>query len=298
MNKIIEVKNFSKSFGKKKVIEDLSFEVYEGEIFAFLGANGSGKTTTIRSLLGIYGPDSGELLINGEKYNTGMSSLIGYLPEERGLYTSSRVLETMIYLGQLRGLTADEARNRARDYLSRVELADKENVEIKKLSSGQQQKIQLGVTIINRPKLLILDEPTKGLDPVNRKLLLDVLLELNKEGSTIIFSTHQMEEAERIANRILMIKDGKSALYGDLANIKESYGSNEIFVTFKGEFPSNEKMYEFTQKNGFAEIIPKESNNANDILNYLIKQDVVIEKFELAKPSLNDIFLLVQDGKE
>lgn len=229
---IITVQNFSKKFGQTTVISDLSFEVMRGEVFAFLGANGSGKTTTIRTLLGIYEADQGELLINGKKYSQEQSSLLGYLPEERGLYTSSRVLEVLIYFGQLKGLDVKEAKKRALDFLEQVGLLDKQNLHISKLSSGQQQKIQLGITIINRPELLILDEPTKGLDPVNRALFMDILLGLNKQGSTIIFSTHQMDEAERIADRLVMIKKGKRALYGDINEVKSSYGNNPYTSPF------------------------------------------------------------------
>ena len=167
MENIITIKNFYKSFGSKKVIENLSFEVKQGEIFAFLGANGSGKTTTIRCLLQIYKADKGELLINNKIYSAKMSSMLGYLPEERGLYLNSNVLDTLIYFAQLRGVDKKEAKKRGLEFLEKVGLIDKSNSKISKLSSGQQQKIQLGITIINKPELLILDEPTKGLDPVN-----------------------------------------------------------------------------------------------------------------------------------
>ncbi len=290
---IITIKHFSKKFGNTRVIEDLSFEVKRGEIFAFLGANGSGKTTTIRSLLGMYQHDEGELLVAGKQYSTEMSGMLGYLPEERGLYTSSRVLETLVYFGRIKGLEASDAEKRALEYLERVELSDKRDTEIKKLSSGQQQKIQLGITVINSPELLVLDEPTKGLDPVNRDLLLDMLLELNRSGSTIVFSTHQMEEAEKIAERLVMIKDGKRALYGTLQEVKESFGTHMVRVRFEGKIPENDEMYTARVENRYAEIEPQNNCTPQDILKYLITKEVKITHFEVSAPSLHTIFVKV-----
>ncbi len=294
---IITVKNFAKSFGRKKVIKDLSFEVEKGEIFAFLGANGSGKTTTIRTLLNIYKPDNGELLIDGKPYSPNDAQILGYLPEERGLYLSSKVLETMIYFGQLKGLTKEDAQSNAIKYLKRVELMDKTQETIKKLSSGQQQKIQLGITVINDPKLLILDEPTKGLDPVNRNLLLELLMEMNQKGTTIIFSTHQMEEAEKIADRILMIKNGERRLYGQIDEVKAQFGSNTIHVRFNGKFPSNSKLFHATVSHHVAEITPGENVSTNEVLKYLLSKVEVID-FKIGVPSLNEIFIKISQAND
>lgn len=292
--KAITVKNFSKSFGHKQVITDLSFEVNQGEVFAFLGANGSGKTTTIRTLLGIYQADTGELLINGEKYAPQHSQILGYLPEERGLYVDAFVLDTMVYFGQIKGLNSEEAKKRAITFLERVDLADKQKVKIKKLSSGQQQKVQLGITIINQPQLLILDEPTKGLDPVNRLLLLDILRELNQTGSTIIFSTHQMEEAERIADRLLMIKNGHKELYGTVNEVKDQFGENIIKLNYKGKLVADKKLFTITnQSSGYAELEKNDKVEPNAVIKYLVDSGVQISRFEMAQPSLNDIFIQV-----
>lgn len=291
---IITVKNFSKSFGTKKVIDDLTFEVFEGEVFAFLGANGSGKTTTIRCLLNILQEDSGDLLINNEVYSPTLSSLLGYLPEERGLYLTSRVLETLVYFGQLKGLSKIEATENARNYLQRVDLADKENVDIKKLSSGQQQKIQLGITVINKPKLLILDEPTKGLDPVNRELLLNILLELNKNGSTIVFSTHQMEEVEKIADRLLMIKDGRAALYGSVADVKSKYSDNSLYLNFEGKLQEETNLFNAVINKNRAVIRLKDGASKQEVIKYLA-DSVNVLKLEESAPSLNDIFIQVMN---
>jgi ABC-2 type transport system ATP-binding protein len=290
---MIDIRNFSKAFGPKTVVADLSFNVGKGEIFAFLGANGSGKTTTIRCLLGIYTPDAGALTVDGRRYGPDMSALLGYLPEERGLYISSKVLETMAYFGELKGMTAAAARRASLDYLERVDLADKADVEIKKLSSGQQQKIQLGITVINRPELLILDEPTKGLDPVNRDLLTDLLLELNRAGSTILFSTHQMEEAEKIADRLVMIKDGRRALYGAVDEVKAQFGRKRIALEFDGSLKPNPALYAAEIDGDHALLTPVGSVTRDQILRDLLGQDLDIRRFELDTPSLHEIFVHV-----
>ncbi len=295
-NTVISIKSFYKAFGTKKVIEDLSFDVFEGEIFAFLGANGSGKTTTIRTLLNIYKADKGELTINGKVYDSTMASYLGYLPEERGLYLTSRVLETLVYFGQLKGLSKSESTNNAQAYLAKVGLEDKEKSELKKLSSGQQQKIQLGITVINNPKLLILDEPTKGLDPVNRELLLSILMDLNNSGSTIIFSTHQMEEVEKIADRLLMIKDGKRALYGTLSEVKANYSDNSIKLSFEGSLPSETELFTANINKNIATILLKPGIAQSDVIKYLADK-VKINRLEENSPSLNDIFIKVMNSK-
>ncbi|MES2630849.1 MAG: ATP-binding cassette domain-containing protein [Patescibacteria group bacterium] len=225
---IVSVKDFSLTIGDKEIVKELNFEILPGEVFAFLGSNGSGKTSTIRSLLGIYQPTTGKLLVNGKKLSPETASIVGYLPEERGLYTRSKVLDTMIYFGELKGMTREAAKDFSLTFLERVELADKANTKIKKLSGGQQQKIQLGVAIMGNPKLLILDEPTKGLDPVNRKLLLDIVDVLQKQGTAVIYITHLMEEVERLAHRLLILKDGKARAYGTVAEVKKNFNSKSI----------------------------------------------------------------------
>jgi len=294
MGKIIEVKNFSKSFGSKRVVSDLNFEVETGELFAFLGPNGSGKTTTIRCLLDIYQADSGTLLIDGLKYSTSMAGLIGYLPEERGLYNNSKVLETMIYFGQIKGMSRNDAKTQAIAYLERVGIGDKVNDQIKRLSSGQQQKVQLGITIINSPRILILDEPTKGLDPVNRKLLLDILEGLNqKTQTTILFSTHQMDEVEKIADRLLMLKDGRNVLYGPVTEVKKQFGENILHIDFSGKFPQNPKLYTTDVERNHAEVKPCEGISDETILKFLIDAGLDLKSFTTAAPSLDEIFIKV-----
>lgn len=235
LGNIIKVDHFKMAFNGKVVIKDLSFEVKRGEIFGLLGSNGSGKTTTIRTLLGLYDPTGGELLINGEKYDASKVN-VGYLPEERGLYKKETVIDTMIYFATLKGLK--DPRGWSMKYLKRVGIGDKFDQKIEKLSTGQQQKVQLGITIMGDPELLILDEPTKGFDPVNRKLLMDIIDELHKKGTTIIMITHYMDEVERLCDSALLLKDGKAYAYGAIADIKKKFGGksfDQIFVEVYGE---------------------------------------------------------------
>lgn len=239
---IVSIKDFSLTLNGKAIVKDLSFDVNPGEVFALLGANGSGKTSTIRSLLGIYQPSQGALHINGKTYTPDQGYLVGYLPEERGLYTRSNVLDTMMYFGELKGLERTKARELSLAYLERVGLADKANVKIKRLSGGQQQKVQLGVAIMGEPKLLILDEPTKGLDPMNRKLLLDIVDELQQGGAAVIYITHLMEEVERLADRLLILKDGKAHAYGSVSQVKKKFDSKSIEDVFVSIY--NEKSNE------------------------------------------------------
>ena len=237
VNPIIQIKNFSMKFGTKTVIKDLSFEVMRGEVFGFLGSNGSGKTTTLRALLGLYEPAGGELLIDGKQFAVEDGVKLGYLPEERGLYKKEKVIDTMIYFGRLKGLSQEEARTFSMNYLERVGLSDKAKTRLDKLSGGQQQKIQLGVTIMGDPELLILDEPTKGFDPVNRRLLMNIIEERQKAGATVVFVTHQMEEVERLCDRVVLLKDGNAVEYGTVEDIRKKYGGkslDDIFVKIYG----------------------------------------------------------------
>lgn len=235
--KIVEIRHFKMKFGDKTVIKDLSFDVFQGEVFGFLGSNGSGKTTTLRALLGLYEPTAGELLIDGKPYAVDSQINLGYLPEERGLYKKEKVLDVMIYFGQLKGLSRDEAREFSLNFLKRVDLTDKAGMRLDKLSGGQQQKIQLGVTIMGDPELLIMDEPTKGFDPVNRRLLMNIIEERRKAGATIIYVTHQMEEVEQLCDRLILLKDGQAAAYSTLAEVKKQFGGasmDDIFVKVYG----------------------------------------------------------------
>ena len=233
MEPIISIAHFKMQFGKTEVIKDLSFEVKRGETFGFLGSNGSGKTTTIRALLGIYQPTAGELLVGGKPYSVSSGIKLGYLPEERGLYKKEPVIDIMTYFGQLKGMSRLDARQKSLDFLKRVDLLDKAKTRLDKLSGGQQQKVQLGITVIDNPELLILDEPTKGFDPVNRRLLMEIIEEHQAKGATVVMITHQMEEVERLCDRILLLKDGTARAYGTVASVRKQFGGkslDDIFV--------------------------------------------------------------------
>lgn len=286
---VISIKDFELSFGNKKIIHGLNFEVKKGEIFGFLGSNGSGKTTTIRALLGIYQADSGELLINGEEFSPEKFGAIGYLPEERGLYKKEKVIDVMQYFGRLKGLSKKEAQEFSKKYLERVGLEDKANLNIDKLSGGQQQKIQLGITIMGKPDLLILDEPTKGFDPVNRQLLMDIIAEENARGATIVMVTHQMEEVEKICNRALLLKDGKVKAYGTVDEIRNQFGKQRIILEFVGKLPKSDKFEIIKKDANYAELSPKV--DSQEILKELVSNNLQIINFKVQKSTLNEIFL-------
>lgn len=289
----VNVESFGMNFGNKEVIKDLSFTVRKGEVFGFLGANGAGKTTTIRTLLGLYEPTCGTLFINGSRYSPGMSNVVGYLPEERGLYRNEPVLSTMVYFATLHGLSKNEATDRAKAYLKQVGLADKANERLVRLSGGQQQKIQLGVTILHNPSLMILDEPTEALDPVNRSLLMDIINERRSKGATVMLVTHRMEEVEQLCDRILLLKDGKSALYGTVDEVRDSFGSRVIALNFNGKLPANHELYDITKHlPHYAELRWHDDVSTDNILHFLANQkDLHITTFEVRRPTLNDIFL-------
>ena len=240
MKNIVEIKNFRMDFGRKTVIKDLSFEVHAGEIFGLLGSNGSGKTTTLRALLGFYTPTSGELLIDGKPYDPEDGSVtVGYLPEERGLYRKEKVIDNLVYFGELKGLK--NPREWAIKYLKRVKLDTKMDEKLEKLSGGQQQKIQLGVTIMNEPKLLILDEPTKGFDPMNRRLLMEIIEELHKKGTAVIMITHYMDEVEKLCDRATLLKDGVAHAYGTISEIKKQHKGKSLEQIFVDVYGGNDE---------------------------------------------------------
>lgn len=293
---LISVNHFRMDFGKTNVIKDLSFTVKKGETFGFLGSNGSGKTTTIRALLGIYQPTGGELLINGAPYTVDGSVQLGYLPEERGLYKKESVLDIMVYFGQLKGMTKSNAKEWSLSYLKRVELGDKVGTRLDKLSGGQQQKVQLGITIMNNPALLILDEPTKGFDPVNRRLLMNIIEEHQQKGATVIFVTHQMEEVERLCDRILLLKDGEASLYGTIDEVKAQFGGQVIEVTSSKTIPENSKLYTIKRKEGRTTTLEPKSNLFS-IQKFLTGANIEYSRFELKRPSLDDIFIEIYGTK-
>ena len=292
-NYSIAVKNFSKSFGNLLAVDNLSFDIRDGEVFAFLGTNGSGKTTTIRCLLKIYQADEGRLNINGNEYSEELNRVIGYLPEERGLYRDVSVIDILTYTTRLRGIESNEALKKSLEYLDKVDLMEHKDKEISQLSSGMQQKIQLGTVLIHSPEILILDEPFKGLDPVNRQFFVDVLKERGKSGTTILYSTHVIDEAQKLADRLLIIKDGRRLEYGTVNEVRSRNGSKNIFLEYDGKSPKeNENLYQLILSNSrYAEIMPKNKVSKEDILNDLLQQEINIISFNLDYPSLNQVFV-------
>jgi len=287
---LVTVSHFRMDFGKKTVIKDLSFNIKKGETFGLLGSNGSGKTTTIRALLGIYQPTGGELLIGGAPYTVDGGVKLGYLPEERGLYKKENVIDIMTYFGQLKGMKRSEAKEWSLNFLKRVDLGNEASTRLDKLSGGMQQKIQVGIAVMDNPQLLILDEPAKGFDPVNRRLLMDIIEEHQEQGATVIFVTHQMEEVERLCDRILLLKDGERRLYGTVSEVKDEFGGQVLEVVSDQQIPTNDKLYTIERKEGKTTLLtPKAEMLA--LQRFLLSSGVSYSRFELKRPSLDDIFV-------
>lgn len=293
---LVHIANFRMDFGRTTVIRDLSFDIARGETFGFLGSNGSGKTTTIRALLGIYQPTAGVLHIDGKAFTPTAGERLGYLPEERGLYKKEPVIDVMTYFGRLKGLGAEQARRWSREYLERVGLGEKEKVRLDKLSGGQQQKVQLGVTIMNQPELLILDEPTKGFDPVNRRLLMDIIHDQKRAGATVMMVTHQMEEVERLCDRVILLKDGGSRAYGTVAEVQEQFGGTLIRVEHTGRdgaVPPSPAYRLASDSGGRAELEIASGTDPAVILRGLVDAGLNVTGFTPARKSLDDIFVEV-----
>ncbi|HUX05470.1 MAG TPA: ATP-binding cassette domain-containing protein [Acidimicrobiales bacterium] len=292
-NTVVHIEHFKMVFDSRAVIEDLSFDVIQGETFGFLGSNGSGKTTTIRALLGIYQPTSGVLQIDGAAFTPEGGRRLGYLPEERGLYKKESVLDVMVYFGRLKGLTSAQARSWSLSFLERVELADRARTRLDKLSSGQQQKVQLGVTIMNDPELLILDEPTKGFDPVNRRLLMDIINDQKRAGATVMMVTHQMDEVERLCDRIILLKNGRAEAYGTIGEVQDLYGGTTIRIRYEGELPESPHYSVSLRERNYAELKFTDSNDPADVVRALVEAGVRVREFTTSKLTLDEIFLKV-----
>jgi len=290
---LVHIEHFRMDFGKTTVINDLSFDIREGETFGFLGSNGSGKTTTIRALLGIYQPTAGVLHINGKPFTPEDGGRLGYLPEERGLYKKESVIDVMTYFGRLKGLTKKDAATWSHGFLERVALGDKAKTRLDKLSGGQQQKVQLGVTIMNNPELLILDEPTKGFDPVNRRLLMDIIDDQKKAGATVLMVTHQMEEVERLCDRVILLKNGTAEAYGTVAQVQDKYGGTVVKLTYSGTIPPSSHYEVTVRETNYAELTLTDTVDAAVIVKDLVAAGVLIRGFSSDRPSLEDIFIRV-----
>ena len=290
----LEVKHLSKSFGKIKAVKDISFDIPEGAVFGLIGRNGAGKTTTIRMMMNIYPPDQGEIIFRGNKVGQEFRDKVGYLPEERGLYKKMKVLDTLLFFTELKGINPNTVKDKAMEYLERFQLADRKNAKMQDLSKGNQQKVQFITSILSNPEFMILDEPFSGLDPVNTNLLKDIILDLKKEGKVIIFSTHLMDFAEKMCDHIALIHKGELILQGELAKIKEAHSKQNISLVYEGDisFLNNHPMIDSISDFGNTTGIQvKESKNIQDVLKLLIEKNVTVKKFDANDISLQEIFL-------
>ena len=287
----VAVSGICKSFNTTLVVDNISFDVRRGEIFGLIGPNGAGKTTAIRMIMDIIKPDSGEISILGERLSEITKNQIGYLPEERGLYRKLTVMDSLVYLASLKGITSQVARSRAEELLKRIDMLPHKNKKIEELSRGMGQFIQFLVAIIHDPQLIILDEPFAGLDPVNTELLKEVTLELRNQGKAIILSTHRMNEVEELCDRIFMIHKGQNVLYGELAEIKSRYRNNSILLDFEGELPHLEGITGKHDYRDHIELFFDRETSPHKILEQLMNQEIKINRFEVSTPSLNDIFI-------
>ena len=299
--KAVVVQQVSKSYGNFQAVRDVSFDVNRGEIFALLGPNGAGKSTTIRMILDIIRPDSGRIEVLGGTLDEQRKDRIGYLPEERGLYKSAQVLEMMTYLGRLKGLSGAEANKRAMRMLEHLGLAEVAKKKVSELSKGMQQKVQFGVTVMHDPELMIIDEPFSGLDPVNRLVIRDLLFEFRDKGGAIIMSTHQMNQVEEMADRMIMISRGQQKLYGKVNDIKEQYAVHAIIVQGKGNWEALNGVarVEAAPNQRDAHMLILRDNVTTDAVLAEIAQSEAYEinVFERAGPSLDEIFIRVAGEK-
>jgi ABC-2 type transport system ATP-binding protein len=293
---MIKVENLVKHYAQVNAVDGVSFDVSQGEIFGLLGPNGAGKTTTIRTMMDIIKPDSGRIELMGKAVTEASKASIGYLPEERGLYKNFKLLECLVYLGSLKGISRSAARERGQALLERTGLEEYANRKIKELSKGMTQKAQFLAAIVHDPILLIMDEPFQGLDPVNTDLLKTILLEEQAQGKTIILSTHNMEQVEEMCNRILLINHGKAVLYGALAEIKAQYAEHAVVLECDALPQQLSGVQRIEQHNHGYELVLEQETSPQDILRQLVAADVTIQRFEVATPPLEEIFISVVEG--
>ena len=288
-----EISHVNKSYGGKPVVQDVSFTLEKGEVLGLVGPNGAGKTTTIRMLMDIVKPDSGEISVFGRPLNEQAKNKIGYLPEERGLYRKMKVSDNLIYLASLKNVPSSIARERAEKLLNEVDMSPHKGKKIGELSRGMGQIIQFLVTIAHDPSLIVLDEPFAGLDPVNRMLLKNIILELKKQGKTVILSTHMMNEVEEMCDRVLMINRGRVVLYGNLSEVKWRFRNNSVFIQCDGDVGVIEGVSGSKDHGKYIELFLDGQTTSQQILNQLISKGVRIDRFEVSTPSLNEIFIQV-----
>ena len=289
----LSIKDLKKSFGSHKAVDGISFDIYKGNIFGLLGPNGAGKSTLLRMITGIFHQDSGEILLDGQPFD-GLkhSDLIGYMPEERGLYKKMKVGEHILYLARLKGLNSEEATKRAKFWIEKLQMSSWWNKKVEDLSKGMSQKLQFVATVIHEPKLLILDEPFSGLDPVNANVIKDEIFRLAKEGTTIIFSTHRMEQVEEICDNIILVNLGKKLLDGSVYDVKQQFKEHVFSVNTQNKIENYQDFVSILEK-GTHNITfqTKDDLEPNMVLSQLIAQQNPILRFQEHLPSLNEIFI-------
>jgi ABC-2 type transport system ATP-binding protein len=298
---MLEVNHLKKYFANQKAVDDISFSLDKGSIFGLLGPNGAGKTTLIRMITGIFYPDQGEIIFDGKKFDPlGDLVNIGYMPEERGLYKKMKIGEQAVYLAQLKGLSKSEATEKVKQWFIKFEMQSWWNKKMEDLSKGMGQKLQFVITVLHHPKLIILDEPFSGLDPVNSNLIKDEIYALAKNGSTIIFSTHRMEQVEEICDHIILVNLGKKILDGSVSQVKRDFKENKFSVKLaekpaQSDSPSFDLVDQIDNK---LVVRIKEGFTSNDVLRYFLQQQATIESFNEILPSLNEIFIKAVEGTD
>ena len=299
MDSILQLHNLKKYYATQKAVDDISFDIKQGDIFGLLGPNGAGKTTLLRMITGIFYPDSGSITFDGRNFDPENDIIkIGYMPEERGLYKKMKIGEQALYLAQLKGLSKADAMQKIKFWFKRLEMESWWNKKVEDLSKGMSQKLQFVTTVLHEPKLIILDEPFSGLDPVNANLIKDEIYGLAKRGSTVIFSTHRMEQVEEICDHIVLVNLGKKILDGTVADVKQQFKENKFSIKLVGT-PTNieDAAYEvLNQKENEFIMKINEGYSSNDVLLHFINQGINIESFNEILPSLNDIFIQLVDG--
>ena len=294
MDPLLRLSNLKKYYATQKAVDDISFEIQKGSIFGLLGPNGAGKTTLLRMITGIFYPDGGDIILDGKPFNSiDDIQKIGYMPEERGLYKKMKIGEQALYLAQLKGLSKAEATEKIKYWFKKFEMETWWNKKVEDLSKGMSQKLQFVITVLHEPKLIILDEPFSGLDPLNANLIKEEIYNLAKKGATIIFSTHRMEQVEEICDHIVLMNLGKKILDGTVTDIKQQFKENSFLIQTDNEVTIHPKPIFSTISNEKNKILVKinEGYQSNDVLKYLLQENVNIVAYNELLPSLNDIFI-------
>jgi ABC-2 type transport system ATP-binding protein len=295
---LVSVRNLRKAFGPKVAVADVTFEVFGGEVFGLLGPNGAGKTTTIRMILDIFKPDAGHIEVLGGPLTLARQDRIGYMPEERGLYPHMRVLDCLVYLGSLKGLSRSEARQRAEHYLEWLELADQHRVKIAELSRGMTQKVQVIAAVLHAPDLLIIDEPFANLDPVNAQLVRDIILELRDQGKAVIMTSHQLALVEALCDRIALIHHGLVVLQGSVSAVRRQFATNTLRLKGIGQLNGLPGVSHIEQRTANDWQLNLElGTDPHDVLRIIVTEGTfTLDSFEIALPSLDEIFVQTVRG--